>query len=131
MAPAIDRHRKYNRDGCGGLPDRRHRASDGDNDVHLEANELRRDLRVALLAAFRPPILDGNRAAVDPAEFTQPRHERGRPWSKSRRVCPEKADRRQLSRLLRMGRERPDCRAADACYEFAPPHASPRQERAA
>ena len=63
-----------------------HRGSSRDDDIDLEADELGRDLGVALGAALRPAILDRDGAALDPAEFAQPLHEGADPMAVERGV---------------------------------------------
>jgi len=47
------------------------------NDVNPAPNKLREDFREALFASLREAVLDRDGAALDPAEFAQPVHERG------------------------------------------------------
>ena len=75
----VDRNREDNRDDRRRLLCGEDRASHRKDDIHLEADELGRDLRVAFRASLRPPILDRDRATFDPAEFTQPLHKSRRP----------------------------------------------------
>ena len=101
---------------------RRTAASDRDNDIDLEPDELGRDLGVALAASLRPAILDRDGAALDPAEFAQPLHKSGGPLAPGRRRGrAQEPDGRQLPRLLRARRERPSGRrAAEKRDELAP-----------
>ena len=55
------------------------RVPDGD-DIDLQPDQLSCDLGGALTASLRPAIFDGDRAALDPAEFAQPLQESGGPW---------------------------------------------------
>ena len=63
-AHRVDRHRKYDGDDAGRLPYRGNGASNGNNDIHLLADKLRRDFRVTLGAPFRPSILDRNSKVI-------------------------------------------------------------------
>src|SRR5262249_47732054 len=95
----------------------------GENDIDLEPDKLGRDLGITLGASLPPAILDGDGAALAPAELAQPLHERGGPCALAcRRTAPEESDRQQLARLLRARRERPRRRAAKQRDELAPPH---------
>jgi hypothetical protein len=47
--------------------------------IDFEPDKLGRDLGVALAASLRPAILDGNGAALDPAELAQPIDKSGHP----------------------------------------------------
>jgi len=40
-----------------------------ENDIHLEPDELSRDLGETLVASLCPAILDGDVSVLDPAEF--------------------------------------------------------------
>src|SRR5262249_51149590 len=51
----------------------------GRNDIHLEPDELSRNLGEALAASCRPAILNGDVAPLDPAEFAQSPHQCGKP----------------------------------------------------
>src|SRR4029077_915199 len=100
----------------------RNGASDRDNDIHLEADELCRAFSVAFGAALRPSILDRDGATIDPAKFLQARDKRCSPWTKAGRIRAQKAYCGQLARLLRICGHRPSQRAGDGFDEFAPPH---------
>src|SRR5262249_38620617 len=94
-----------------------------DNDIDLESDKLGRDLGVALRASLRPPIDDGGGSAFNPTEFVQSLHKRRNIRSPGqRRGRPQEPDGRQLSRLLRVRRERPRRRAAEQCDELAAFH---------
>src|SRR5262249_45769612 len=102
-----------------------------DDHIDLEADELGSDLSVTLVAPLSPSILDRDRASLAPAEFAQPLHERGGPAAPGRRrTRAEKADGRQLCRLLRSRRERPGRRAAKQRDELAPLHSITSSARA-
>src|SRR5207244_659965 len=103
-------------------------ASRCENDINLEPDEFGRELGDALAASLRRAILDRDRAPLDPAEFAQPLHK----GSKTTWPCPERTlrqvpDGRQLPRLPRARRERPEARrrrrAAEKGDELAPSHA--------
>src|SRR5262249_42749018 len=105
-------------------------SSDCDDDVNLEPHELGPDLSEALAAAFRPAILDRDRAAFDPAQFAQSLDKRGDPKAPGRkRACTQESDSRQLSRLLRAGRERPRRRAAEQHDEISASYSDHLQAR--
>src|SRR5262249_27665381 len=57
-----------------------------DNDVDLQADELRRDLGVALGTSFGPAILDCDGAIIDPTEFTQSLRKGSSVWTPGRSV---------------------------------------------
>src|SRR5262249_4950101 len=122
----VDRRRKDDGDGRCNLLQGRDCSSDCDDDVNLEPHELGPDLSEALAAAFRPAILDRDRAAFDPAQFAQSLDKRGDPKAPGRkRACTQESDSRQLSRLLRARRERPrGDRAAEQRDEVVPFHHS-------
>src|SRR5262249_23595835 len=83
-----------------------------------------------LVASLRPPILDDDVAAVDPAELTKPLHESGDPLALGRsRARTQEPD--SVRRLLRAHRERPRCcRAAEQSDEGAPSHSITSSARA-
>jgi hypothetical protein len=95
-----------------------------DNDINLEPDDLGCDLGKALGVSLGPPILDCDRATLDPAEFTQPPHECVDPCALARRrAAAEESDGRQFGRLLRARHERPrGRRAAKQRHELAPFH---------
>src|SRR5262249_50563670 len=51
----------------------------GHNDIHLEPDELGRNLGEALAASCRPAILNDGVAPLDPAELAQSPHQCGKP----------------------------------------------------
>jgi len=106
-ADRIDCHRKDNWNDRCHLSHGRDRATNGDNDVDLQTNKLGGNFGIALGPAFRPAILYCDVAVLDPAELAQMRDKSSRPRTKGRRICSEKANRRQLARLLRLRRGRP------------------------
>src|SRR5262245_53124603 len=77
-----------------------------------------------LTPVLRPARLDGNSAALDPAELMQPLHESGDPLAVGRRRAgTEVSDCRQLARLLRPCSDWPyRRRAAEQRDEHAAPH---------
>src|SRR5262249_13041171 len=90
------------------------------NDVDLVSNELGRNLREALVASFRPAILDRDRPTLDPAEFMQSLRKSGDPFAGGRtRALTRKPDSPKLPGLLRTHRERPRGRAAEQRNELA------------
>jgi hypothetical protein len=102
------RHEDNRRDRCGLLCRDNCGVSDRHNDIDLEPDELGCDLSVALFACLRPAIVEGNGAALNPAEFVQPLHKSGEPLALGRRCGGAKEpDGRQLAWLLRARRQRP------------------------
>src|SRR5262245_13581630 len=101
-ADGISHHRGHDRNDRRSLLGRDdRRGCIGDNDIDLEPDELRRDLRHVLAAAFRPAILDRDGAAFDPPELAQPLHESGNPSVHGqRRAGTQKPDGWQSSSLL-------------------------------
>src|SRR5438094_629211 len=77
------------------------------------------NLGVALGPALRPPILDRDGTALDPAKLAQARHKGSRPWTKGRSIRAQEPDGRQFARLLRLGHER---RKRQPVEERAPVH---------
>ena len=75
----VDRNREDDRDDRCRLLCGDGRASHRKDDIHLEADELGRDFRVAFRASLGPSILDRDRAAFNPTEFTQSLHKSRRP----------------------------------------------------
>jgi hypothetical protein len=59
----------------------------GDNNIDFEPDELSREFSSAVAASLCPAILDGDGAALDPAEFAQPLHKRGSPLALDRRCA--------------------------------------------
>src|SRR5262245_25427040 len=85
------------------------------DDVDFEPDQLGCDLREPLAASLPPPYLDRDVAAVDPTEFAQALHERGKQLAAlRRRGCAQEPNGRQLARLLCARRERPRRRRAAA-----------------
>ena len=72
----IDPNRKNNWNRRSRLAHGRHGAAHGYNNIDLRADEFGSDFRIALGAALRPTIFDGNGAVLDPAEFAQARYKR-------------------------------------------------------
>ena len=112
------------------LPCCEHRASQRDDDIDLETNELGCHLGEAFGVSFRPAIRDRNGAPPGSsrgrAAAVQARRPIG-PEFKSWPCLGKVPDGRQLARLLRACRERPCCRrASDKRDELAPSHCCPR-----
>src|SRR5262249_9733362 len=87
---------------------------------YLEPNELRRDFAVALIASFRPAVLDRDGTTLDPAEFVQSLHKSSNPLAHGPSgTHAQEADGPHLA-LLRVRVDRP-CggRAAEKCDELA------------
>src|SRR5262249_6951242 len=95
-------------------------SSPGHDDTDLKVDKLGRNLGQTLVVPLRPPILDDDVAAVDPAELAKPLHESGDPLALGRtRARTQEPD--SIRRLLRARRERPRrSRAADRGYKFSP-----------
>src|SRR5262245_16207790 len=92
-----------------------------DNDINFEPDELSRDFGQSLDVALRPANLERDRAALDPAEFTQSLHQYAEPLAVGPgRARDKQPDGRQFAWLLRPRRERPRCcRTADQRDELA------------
>src|SRR5262249_44803063 len=89
---------------------------------YLEPNELRGDFAVALIASFRPAVLDRDGTTLDPAEFVQSLHKSSNPLAHGPSgTHAQEADGRHLA-LLRVRRERPCGRPAKQRDELAPLH---------
>src|SRR5215204_191981 len=95
-----------------------------ENDINLEADELRCNLSKPFASSLSPPILNGDIAPFGPAQFIQPPDEGGSPLSLGRsRTRAKNANIRQLAHLLRPRRERPRANASNKPDELPPPHA--------
>src|SRR5262249_28743704 len=98
---------------------------------YLEPNELRGDFAVALIASFRPAVLDRDGTTLDPAEFVQSLHKSSNPLAHGPSgTHAQEADGRQLSRLLRARRKRPGRRGAEQRDELAAFHSTTSSARA-
>jgi hypothetical protein len=76
-----------------------------DDHIHLQADELGRDLSEALVASLRPPILNGDGAALNPTEVAQSLDEGGKALAiDGSRTGSEISDGRQFCWLLRARR---------------------------
>src|SRR5262245_38601097 len=94
-----------------------------DNDINFEPDELSRDFGQSLDVALRPANLERDRAALDPAEFTQSLHQHAEPLAVGRgRARDKPPDGRQFAWLLCPRRERPRSRAAEQRYKLAALH---------
>jgi hypothetical protein len=71
---------EHDRDDRCRLPCCEDGASRRDDDIHLEPDELVRDLGIAFGTSLRPAILDRHGAALDPVERAQPLHKSGVHW---------------------------------------------------
>ena len=123
-ADRVSMDREHDRDRLGRLSGsldtrRRHRKDDVDIHAHQLGSQFRQ-----LVGPFRPPELDENVSALDPAEVAQsaPQHLKpARPrrcWGQT-----QKPDPRYLGRLLCARGNRPcDRRAKDQGDEVPPPH---------
>ncbi len=102
----------------------------GNDDVDLEPDELVRELGKALSMSFGPSILDGEIAALGPAQLTQSVHKCGGPLALSRRrTGAQQPNGHQLSPPLGVRRKRPrGRRAAEKRDELAAPHPSSRDQ---
>src|SRR5262245_21526714 len=129
----IARRREYDRDHCCRLLCRKSRwGIVREDQIDLEPDKLVCDLGKALSASLAPAILNRDIPALDPAQLTQPLHKRG---GQMARICHRTRGHhpngRQLSSLLRPGRERPRrCSPADQRDEVAPPHSITSSVRA-
>src|SRR6516225_312468 len=105
------------------LSPRREQAFDlfRDDDINLEPYELGREFGEAFAAPFSPPVLDRDRATIDPTEFAQPLRKSCDPFARGRIRAPtQESDGRQL-RLLCASRDRPSgCSASNERDELAP-----------
>src|SRR5262249_52996991 len=121
----IARRREYDRDHCCRLLCRKSRwGIVREDQIDLKPDKLVCDLGKALSASLAPAILNRDIAALDPAQLTQPLHKSG---GQMARICHRTRGHhpngRQLSSLLRPGRERPrGSRAAQQRDELAAPH---------
>src|SRR5262249_15618184 len=94
-------------------------SSPGHDDTDLEVDKLGRNLGQTLVVSLRPPILDDDVAAVDPAELAKPLHESGDPLALGRtRARTQEPD--SVRRLLRVRRYRTNRCAARDRDELAP-----------
>src|SRR5206468_5667797 len=90
----------------------------------IEPHQFGRELGETVIASSGEAILDGNGAALDPAELVKPLHKSSGPLCLRRsRTCTEETDGRQLTGRLSLRRERPSRRCIGKNTEkFAPPH---------
>jgi hypothetical protein len=94
-----------------------------ENDMDLLLHEFGRNFGNALRRSLRPPIFDGDRATLNPAEFTQSLGKSSPPSRIEGCRVHHVRDGRPLARLLRSRRQRP-CRYCGTSErdELAPPH---------
>src|SRR5262249_26435062 len=93
------------------------------DEVHLEPDQLGRQVGQPVDPILRISIVDDNILALNPPELAQPlpeRVEQGRPIGRGRQT--KKTYPRHLSRLLRVGRKRRGEEAESASDEGAPVH---------
>ena len=127
-AKRIRHRRKHDRDDRGRVFHCEYRRPRGDNDIHLEPDKLGGDLRETLGASVRPANFDRDGATFDPIEFTEPLHKSCEPLTTGRRRGPaQEPDGRQLSRLLRARRERPEAAPPSSVMNSRRFIRSPRQ----
>src|SRR5262249_19478352 len=108
-------------DGRNLLCRQRHVGCRGGDEIDFEPDEFSRYVGSPFSASFREAILEGDGAALDPAEFVQPRDQPGKPFSVGRpRTRYEHADSPYALALLRTRHERPCGRAAEERHQFAP-----------
>ncbi len=100
----------------------RHIGCRSSDEIDLHPDEFGDNFGGAVGASFRKPILEGDGAAFDPAEFAQAVHQGGKPLAVGRaRAWYEHADERLFRGLLRVRSERPRRRrAAEQRDEFSP-----------
>ena len=92
----------------------RHIGCRSSDEIDLHPDEFGGNLGGAVGASFRKPILEGDGAAFDPAEFAQAVHQGGKPLAVGRaRAWYEHADERLFRCLLCARRERPTGRTAE------------------
>src|SRR5215470_13037130 len=113
-----DRRRRF---GC-----KRGRIAHASDNCNTTADEVRHESRQAIVLAAEPMVLNDSVLAFNVAGFAEPFRERCRMASGAiERSTTDKADHRQLLRLLRVRRERPRRRAAEQRYERAPLYCLP------
>jgi hypothetical protein len=100
-------HRKDNRNDPRRPLERRNARSVRNNDIDFPLHELGRNLCDAFGTSLRPPIFDGDVAALDPAQLTKPLSEASHLYSPCRHVDAQDTDGWHLARLLRERVKRP------------------------
>src|SRR5262245_13213257 len=117
-------HQAHDRNRRGHLLcSERHIGCRSSDEIDLHPDKFGDNLGGAVGASFRKPILEGDGAAFDPAEFAQTVHQGGKPLAVGRaRAWYEHADERLFRRLLRSRRDRPRRCAAESQDEIAPSH---------
>jgi hypothetical protein len=105
---------KCNRDRRGGsFGCNRSRIAKRSDSCHATADKVSHERRQAIVLAAEPMVLDGHVLALKVAEFAEAFRERGRMASGAiERSTTDKADHRQLLRLLRAERQWPRSRRA-------------------
>src|SRR5262249_31974841 len=125
-------HQAHDRNRRGHLLcSERHIGCRSSDEIDLHPDEFGDNLGGAVGASFRKPILEGDGAAFDPAEFAQTGHQGSKPLAVGRaRAWYEHADERLFCGLLRSRRERPGRCAAESQDEIAPSHSITSSARA-
>src|SRR6516165_6954840 len=111
-----DRDRRRRGFGC-----KRGRSAQGSDSCNATADEVTHERRQAIVLAAEPMVLNDSVLAFNVAGFTEAFRERCRmAIGAIERSTTDKADHRQLLRLLRARRERPSSRCAgEQRYELA------------
>src|SRR5262249_32689572 len=121
-----DRDRRRRSFGC-----KRGRIAQGSDNCNTTAREVSHERRQAIVLAAEPMVLNDSVLAFNVAGFAEAFRERcGRASGAIERSTTDKADDRQLLRLLRARRERPRRRAADQRDELASSHSMTSSARA-
>src|SRR5262249_33806515 len=128
-ANRVRRYCKDDRDRGRRLLGSGNRATCRQDDIHLQANKLGRQVGEAPAVPLGPTIFEGERASITPAEFIQTLGKHGKVrLPRGRRRHAQYADRRPI---LRARRERPRrCHAAEQRDEIAAVHSITSSARA-
>src|SRR5262245_57807304 len=123
MADRVSTEAKRDRDRRRrGFSCKRGRIAQGSDSCNATADEVTHERRQAIVLAAEPMVLNDSVLAFNVAGFTEAFRERCRMASGAiERSTTDKADHRQLLRLLRARRERPPSnRAAERGQQFPP-----------